>query len=324
MANPFGSLWKSMGGDHAKFLPLDGSTFAVPSDRLMIYLLSVSLVAVVAIFTTLIFFVVKYRRREGNEKAHRVKDSAALEIAWVVFPFSFIVAAFFWGASLYLNITTPPKDAENVLLVGKQWMWKMEHENGISEINHLHVQAGKDVRITMISQDVIHSFFIPDFRMKYDVLPGRYTHAWFKSDKPGHYDLLCAQYCGTDHSAMIGVIDVLSPEDYAKWMSDQDSHREMKETSIERGEHAFIKNGCVSCHGTSLMPDQTPTIGPKLFGRFTSSDGEFIRDSIITPNAQIAAGYQATMPTFAGRLTEEEILDLISFLTKTRKEASND
>jgi cytochrome c oxidase subunit 2 len=317
-------LWKTIGGENARLFPISASTFATHNDRIFLYMLTVSAVSVVGIACAIAFFLIKYRHRSGNEVAREVKTSYTLEIAWTVIPFAFVLVAFFWGAHNYLDMLTPRRQAENIFVVGKQWMWKIEHENGAAEINHLHVPVGRDVNLIMISQDVIHSFFIPDFRVKYDVLPGRYSRVWFRATEPGTYLLLCTQYCGVDHALMGGTVEAMTELDYRNWLESSRAKLGMEDLPEKRGEHIFNTRGCASCHNTNVRGGQG--IAPTLLGRFFNGDEDYIRQSILRPSARVKPGYPDVMPTFAGKLKEEEIMDLIAYLKSgsKRKDVAND
>jgi cytochrome c oxidase subunit 2 len=300
----------------------------------MLYLLIVSVVFSTGIFLALVIFAIKYRHRPGNRVARKVKTSFLLETLWSLIPFGIVLVAFFWGAHRYLDQMTPRLNAEHISVIGKQWMWKAEHENGVSEINELHVPVGLDVSLLMISQDVIHSFFIPDFRVKYDVLPGRYTRLWFKAEKPGRYFLFCAQYCGMDHARMGGWVVAQSESEYRNWLERERKRLPFSSLPENRGKQLFSTHGCVSCHGgdatlatgeKGLLSFTQEPIAPRLFGRFRRGDEEFLRESILEPNARVHPGYQALMPTYAGLLKEDEVLDLITYLTvSSAKEAKRD
>src|SRR5580704_5113033 len=203
---------------HLPFWPDAASTTATRVDALYIFLVMVSAIMTALIFATLVFFAVRYRKREGV-KAEQIEGSKVLEITWSTIPFAVFLSFFVWGAVLFFQERTPPQDATEVYTVAKQWMWKFEHAGGQREINELHVPVGRDVKMIMTSQDVIHSFYVPAFRIKQDVLPGRYTTAWFHATKPGTYHLFCAEYCGTQHSGMIGQVVVMEPAQYQSWLS---------------------------------------------------------------------------------------------------------
>src|SRR5581483_1295200 len=194
------------------------STTSGGVDTLFWFMVACSVLICVGVFGAMLFFAIKYRRRPGNEVARRVSSTTPIEITWTVLPLGLAMIPFLWGASLYLEESRPPDNAIEIYIVAKQWMWKAQHPEGQSEINELHVPAGRPVRLTMISQDVIHSFYVPDFRIKADVLPNRYTTTWFQANQPGEHRLFCAEYCGTDHSRMTGRVIVLSPTDFAAWL----------------------------------------------------------------------------------------------------------
>ncbi len=187
-------------------------------DALYIYLLLVAGVMTTLIFIAVTVLAIKYRRVPGRE-AQQIEGSTILEITWSIIPFFVMLTFFIWGAVIYFRERTPPADSTEIYVVAKQWMWKFEHMEGQREINELHVPVGQNIKLIMTSQDVIHSFFVPAFRLKQDVLPGRYTTLWFKATVPGHYHLFCAEYCGTQHSGMGGDIVVMAPQDYAQWMA---------------------------------------------------------------------------------------------------------
>jgi cytochrome c oxidase subunit 2 len=316
-------FWKLIGGDQARLFPEAASTFAIHDDHIMAYMLGISVIFTAGILIALLLFIVKYRHRPGNEIAHEVKMSFALEAAWTIVPFALVFIAFFWGAHNYIDMLTPRRQAENIYVVAKQWMWKFEHENGVSEINQLHVPIGRDINLIMISQDVIHSFFIPDFRVKYDVLPGRYTRTWFKAQKVGSYYLLCTQYCGVDHSSMIGNVIAQPEADYHAWLEASRAILAYGDQPEIRGKNLYATKGCASCHDSKEQGGQG--VAPALAGRFFNGDEDHIRQSILNPSSKISPGYPDAMPTYAGVLKEAEILDLIAFLKASkRKEASND
>src|SRR5208283_3228007 len=229
----------------SKFLPLwpdQASTMASQVDMLYIYLLLVAGVMTALIFIAVLVLAIKYRRSR-NRQAQQIEGSTVLELAWSIIPFFVMLTFFVWGAVIYFQERTPPANSTEVYVVAKQWMWKIEHMEGQREINELHVPVGQNIKLIMTSQDVIHSFFIPAFRIKQDVLPGRYTTLWFKATKPGRYHLFCAQYCGTQHSGMVGWITVMEPRDYEAWMSGGGS-----QPLAVTGEKLFSELGCVTCH----------------------------------------------------------------------------
>ena len=299
--------------------PEQASTIAAQTDKLLYFLFGVSLFFLVLIGATVVFFAVKYRRRSELDRPPRVSSPLALEVVWIVIPAGLTVMMFVWGASLYMQLKRPPADATQVFVVGKQWMWKIQHMEGVREINELHVPVGRPIKLTMTSEDVIHSFYVPAFRIKQDVLPGRYTTAWFQATKIGAYHLFCAQYCGTDHASMIGRIIVMEPTEYHAWLS---SSPGLAVASI--GEKLFEQLGCVACHRIT-----TPR-GPWLIGLYDRpvrlqngetviADDTYLRESILDPQAKIVAGYEPIMPTYKGLVSEEGLLQLIAYIKSLQK-----
>lgn len=236
-------------------------------------------------------------------------------MTWSVIPFFVFMAIFAWGAVVYFKSRTPPRDSTEVYVVAKQWMWKLEHAEGQREINELHVPVGRDVKLIMTSQDVIHSFFVPAFRMKQDVVPGRYTVAWFRATKPGTYHLFCTQYCGTQHSGMIGSIIVQEPAQYEAWMSGG-STGPLSAT----GEKIFAELGCVTCHRTDSQgrgPNLQGVFGKPVQledGRSVMADENYIRECILDPGAKRVKGFQPIMPTFQGLVSEEQVNALVAYV----------
>src|SRR5271163_2535591 len=242
--------------------PEQASTMAGHVDALYIFLLIVTGMMTLLIFACLIFFAARFRHRPGVP-AEQIEGSTPLEITWSAIPFLIFMVIFLWGAVVFFKSRTPPRDATEVYVVAKQWMWKLEHAEGQREINALHVPVGRDVRLIMTSQDVIHSFFIPAFRIKQDVLPGRYTTLWFKATVPGRYHLFCAEYCGTMHSGMGGDIVVMAPQDYAQWMAGGPA-APLQET----GKLLFASLGCDTCHRSDIQGSDVQARGPSLTGLY--------------------------------------------------------
>src|ERR1700690_140082 len=300
---------------HLPFWPDAASTTATRVDALYIFMVMVSAIMTVLIFATLIVFAVRFRKRQGV-KAEQIEGSQVLEVTWSTIPFAVFLSFFVWGAVLYFQERTPPQDATEVYAVAKQWMWKFEHAGGQREINELHVPVGRDVKMIMTSQDVIHSFFVPAFRIKQDVLPGRYTTAWFHATKPGTYHLFCAEYCGPEHSGMIGWIVVMDPRDYQAWMTTGGGNQAMTDT----GEKLFSDLGCVMCHRAD-----TPGRGPNLAGiynkpvqledgRTVIADENYIRESIMDPAAKIVKGFRPIMPTLQGQISNKKLNELGAYV----------
>jgi cytochrome c oxidase subunit 2 len=239
-----------------------------------------------------------------------------LEIVWSVIPFGLTMIMFSWGASIFFRESRPPDDTLDVYVVGKQWMWKLQHMEGRREINELHVPMGRPIKLTMTSEDVIHSFFVPDFRVKQDVVPGRYSTLWFQPTKPGKYHLFCAEYCGTKHSGMIGWIYVMEPQDYQTWLSGGAAQGSL----ADAGQKLFEDLACTNCHkadGSGRCPTLVGLFGRNVQltgGNTVKVDESYIRESILQPTAKVVAGYQPIMPTFQGLVTEEGILQLIEYI----------
>src|SRR5450432_51475 len=245
--------------DNFPLWPAQSSAFAGNVDLLYIFLVLLSLFTCAAIFITIFVFSVKYRRRHGRLPEH-IEGSTILEVTWSIVPLGIFLVIFVWGAVIYFQERTPPQGATEVYVVGKQWMWKLQHEEGVREINQLHIPVGHDIKLIMTSQDVIHSFYVPAFRIKQDVLPGRYTTLWFKATQPGRYHLFCAEYCGTNHSGMGGDIVVMEPQDYAQWMAGGPA-APLQET----GRGLFAQLGCATCHRSDSLGR-----GPALDGVYNS------------------------------------------------------
>ena len=296
------------------FWPQRASTIANSVDALYIFLLTVSGLMVLSIFTMVIVFAVRFRRRPGT-RAVQIDGSHALEITWSVIPFSIFMVFFVWGALIYFKERTPPQNAAEVYTVAKQWMWKFEHMQGQREINELHVPVGRDVKMIMTSQDVIHSFFVPAFRIKQDVLPGRYTVVWFHATKSGTYHLFCAEYCGTLHSGMIGTVVVMEPRDYEAWMGGGGN-----QPLAVTGERLFSELGCATCHRSDTAgrgPNLAGIFGKPVLledGRTVVADEKYIRESILQPAAKIVNGYKPIMPTFQGQISDEQLNALVAYV----------
>jgi len=283
-------------------------------DALYIFLLIVTGMMALLVCVLVIFFAARFRHRPGV-RAEQIEGSTALEITWSAIPFVIFMVIFAWGAIVYLKERTPPSDATEVYVVAKQWMWKVEHAEGQREINELHVPVGRDVKLIMTSQDVIHSFFIPAFRVKQDVLPGRYTVEWFRATKPGTYHLFCTQYCGTQHSGMVGDIVVLEPAQYGAWINGG-STGPLSAT----GEKMFAELGCVTCHRTDAQgrgPNLRGVFGKPVQlqdGRTVTADENYLRECILDPGARRVKGFQPIMPTFQGLVTEEQVNALVAYI----------
>jgi cytochrome c oxidase subunit 2 len=298
------------------FFPQQASEQAANIDALYFFLVAVTgfFAALIAILVAV--FATKFHRKHENEVGEVIHGSLALELLWTVIPLGITMVMFVWGAQVFFHMTRAPRGAMDIYVVGKQWMWKAQHLDGAREINELHVPVGRPVRLIMGSEDVIHSFFIPDFRVKADVVPGRYNTLWFTASKPGRYHIFCTQYCGTKHSNMIGWVTVMTPADYQEWLTGGSSGG----TMAEAGAKLFSDLVCITCH-----TDGAQGRGPVLKGLYgkqvrleggqtVTFDDEYIRESILHPQAKVVAGYQPIMPTFQGLVTEEQLLQLIAYV----------
>lgn len=299
-----------------QFQPPAASTIARSFDDLYYFLTGVTLFFTVLIFSIIFYFMVKYRRRSEDEIPPETHTSMFLELSWTIIPSLICAVIFVWSAALYVRESRPPAKSKEMFVIGKQWMWEVQHPEGAREIDALHVPVDEPIKLTMTSQDVIHGFYIPAFRVKKDVLPGRYTSVWFKADKTGTYHLYCSQYCGTNHSKMRGWVYVMSPAKYAAWLASASG----SEPLAQQGHRLFIQLGCDSCH-----TEKAGGAGPILTGLYGRTeklqngqsrmvDDSLIRSAILTPNSVHVAGYAPIMPTFTGQINEDQVVKLVAYI----------
>lgn len=304
------------------FWPESASGYANQLDALFIGLLIITGLTAGLVFFLMIRFAAKYRHGSKADRSDRIQKTWKWEWSWTAASLVIFVGMAVWGARLYTKLYEPPADALQIFVVGKQWMWKAQHPGGQREIDALHVPAGRDVRLVMASQDVIHSFFIPALRVKQDVVPGRYEQLWFRADKPGRYHFFCAEYCGTDHARMRGWLTVMEPSAYAAWLRSAGAD----ETLAAQGAVLFRRYGCSGCHepgGTIHAPPLQGVYGspvPLSDGRVVRADESYIRDSILLPKKDVAAGYPPVMPSFAGQVSEEDIAKLVAYVQSLANE----
>jgi cytochrome c oxidase subunit 2 len=287
-------------------------------DHLHYALTAITLFFTALIFTLIFYFMIKYRRRSPDVRPPATTVSHAtilLEITWTLIPTAICAGLFLWGASMYFANAAAPAGAMEVFVTGRQWMWKIQHPEGVREINELHVPVGRPVKLTMTSEDVIHDFFVPAFRLKKDVLPGRYTSLWFTATQSGRYHLFCAQYCGAFHAGMGGWVIVMEQNDYQQWLSGNAPRQTMESA----GEQLFAERGCAGCHGADGVGRGPSLAG--LFGRtvqisnrIAKVDEAYLREAILTPDSARAAGYSAAMPAYQGQLSEEQLFDLVAYI----------
>ncbi len=297
--------------------PEQASTFAWQVDALYFYLILISIGFTIPIVAVIFFFFVRYREKEKFATGEEIHGSIALETIWSIIPFAISMTIFLGGAVVYYNQYRPPADTMEIYVVGKQWMWKFQHGTGQREINELHIPVGRNVKMTMTTEDVLHDVYIPAFRTKADVIPGRYTTLWFNATKPGKYHLYCAEYCGLNHSGMGGWVYVMEQRDFDNWLSGNTSGQ----TPVQAGQDLFQnKLGCASCHqggdnqrGAKIEGIYNHEV--KLAsGETVIADDEYIRNSILNPSSQIVEGYQPIMPTYKGQVTEEQLVSLVAYI----------
>lgn len=299
------------------FVPESASTMSWKVDAVYFYLSGVTLFFTLLISAILIFFVIRYRRRTPYEIPRPIAGSHKLETLWTVIPFVIAMTIFGWSAKVYFEQYSPPENAIEVYVVGKQWMWKIQHSTGQREINELHVPVGRKVKLIMTTEDVIHDFFVPAFRMKTDVVPGKYTTQWFEATKTGTFHLFCAEYCGMNHSGMIGSVVVMESREFDNWLSGNVSNT----SPVAAGQQLFQTLGCASCHGASGEGGR----GPSLIGTFgkqtqlaggqtVRADETYIRESILNPQIKLVDGFGPIMPTFQGQVTEDQLVQLLAYI----------
>jgi cytochrome c oxidase subunit II len=295
--------------------PERASTMAGRVDALYFFMLVISVFFSVLIAGAIVVFAIRFRRRSPDEMPRPIHGSLALELAWTIIPLVIVIFVFLWSADLFVAGRRVPPGHMEIQVVGKRWMWKLQHLTGQREINELHVPVGVPVKLTLTSEDVIHSFFVPAFRVKQDAVPGRYATAWFQATTPGRYHLFCAEYCGTKHSGMIGQVVVMPPAEFQTWLAGGATGSPAAE-----GQKLFESLACNTCHRADSLGR-----GPRLEGLFgrpvklasgetVIADADYIRESIVSPAAKITAGYQPIMPTFQGLVSEEGLMQLIAYI----------
>jgi cytochrome c oxidase subunit 2 len=296
--------------------PESASSIAGRVDALYFFLLAIAAFFSLLIAGLIVFYAVKYHRRSPGAVGSAIHGGMILELTWTIVPLIITMVIFVWGASVFFAMTHPPDDALNIYVVGKQWMWKFQHLDGQREINELHVPVERNIRLIATSEDVIHDVFVPAFRLKVDVIPGRYVTLWFRATKPGRYHLFCAEYCGTKHSGMTGEVIVMAPADYQAWLSGGTPGGSL----ADAGQKLFADLACNTCH----RPDAQGR-GPVLDGLLGKTvslqsggtivaDEAYLRESILNPSAKVTAGYQPIMPTFQGLVSEDQLLQLIEYI----------
>ena len=305
------------------FWPDQASAYSGEIDRLSLAFTVLIVLLSAPVFFLMIGFAVKYRRGRTADRRHPVNSRIGFEISWAVIPFVALLVFYVWSTRLYFDQHHPPTNALEIQVVAKQWMWKFQHPGGQREINELHVPIGRPILLTLASQDVIHSLFVPALRLKQDVVPGRYTSLWFNADKIGSYRLECAQFCGADHAVMGGSFEAMSPSDYAHWLAQAGTDMSL----ANQGAALFRTRGCSGCHGASATVKAPPLEGlfghevPLADGTTVIAASQYIRDSILLPHAQVAAGYPDIMPTFLNVLGEDDVLKLVAYIRSLAAES---
>lgn len=308
-----------------QLLPQQASTMASRVDALYFFLVALTAFFTIVISAVVVYFALKYRRKAREEAGVPIHGNLLLEATWTGIPLLIVLFIFGWSASIFFSMARPPADTLDIYVVGKQWMWRFQHPSGPSEVNELHVPVGVNVKLTMTSQDVIHNLYVPDFRLKADVLPGRYTRLWFNATKTGRYRLFCAEYCGTNHSGMGGWVEVMEPAAYQAWLAGGTGQG----TMAQAGEKLFNDLACATCHKRD-----TTGRGPTLFGLYgkavslegggsVEADEAYIRESIVNPRTKMVAGFQPLMPTFQGLVSEEGLLQIIEYIKSLNTAESN-
>ena len=302
--------------------PESASTTSGKVDLVYFGGLAIVLFFTALICTSILALTARYRRGTRADRSRPPLTSLVLEAAWIGVPLLLSVGLFTWAAVVFFELYTPPGDASDIYVVGKQWMWTVKHPEGHGEKNELHLPLGRPVKLTMTSEDVIHSFYVPAFRTKQDVLPGRYTSMWFKPTKVGKYHLFCAEYCGTDHSRMGGWVYVMEPSDYQRWLAGPGGGT-VEPSMAKEGEKLFVEHHCAGCHRGSQVVHAPMLEGiynqpvPIMVGketRFVTADDRYLRDSILRPDSQVVAGYEPVMPSFQGRISEGDLLKILEYI----------
>jgi cytochrome c oxidase subunit II len=306
------------------WMPARASSSAGHVDVLFDFILGVSTFFFALIVTLMVVFVVRYRRSRQPESLPSPSHNTWLEVTWTAIPLLIVMAIFAWGFMVYLDINTAPADAYEVQVTGQKWKWLFTYPNGHVDEN-LHVPVGKPIRLVMTSEDVIHSFFVPAFRIKRDVVPGRYSTLWFRATTPGRYDVFCAEYCGAGHSDMLSAVVVHEEGGFEKWLAEA-ANMLAKLPPAEAGEKLYKMRGCQQCHSVDGKAGIGPTFKgffgesvPLATGTRVTADENYIRESIVDPQAKVVAGFQPVMPTYKGRFKDQEITAVIAYLKTLAK-----
>ena len=299
--------------------PPQASNFASELDGIFYGLVALTVLFTVLVGVAVLAFAMRYREGSKVDRSRPVHEHLPLELTWSIIPLLMGLVMFFLGARLFVKMRSPPDNASEIFVVGKQWMWHIQHSNGVRENNMLHVPVGVPIKLTMISQDVIHAFYIPAFRVQYHVIPGRYTMEWFTATKSGEYHLFCGMFCGTQHSEMVGTVVVMEQKDYAEWLANG-GNTVIPMSMEQAGAKSFAVRGCANCH-TGSDNEHAPTLygisgklRPIQGGSPVLADDAYLRESVLNPYNRLTAGYTQTMPAYAGQISEEEVMGLIAYI----------
>jgi cytochrome c oxidase subunit 2 len=311
------------------FFPVQASTLASRTDAITFSLLALCGIVALGVFAAIFIFVIRYHESANVNRQIDESSGWKLEILWSIIPLGFFLILFAWGAYTYFEMHSPPAGSTQIYVTGKQWMWKFQHPDGTRELGEVHVPQGKPITLVMTSEDVIHSFFVPAFRMKQDVLPDRYTYTWFEATKVGRYHIFCTQYCGTHHADMSGDVIVMPQAEFQQWQSTGLDRALLRGDGnlVAQGKKAFERHGCVSCHGAGSSVPAPPLEGlygtqvPLDNGESVLADENYIRESILNPQAKIVRGYQNIMPSFQGQLNGDEVVGLIEYIKSQKPES---
>lgn len=314
-------LWMSTTAHAKKLMPTSATEIASQVDNLYSFLLISSFIACAILIGGMIYFAHKYKRKSVNAKSAYITHNVFLEFLWSFIPLVIFLAVFAWGWLIYHDMRTMPQNALEIHVRGKQWSWEAEYKSGVKTANLIKVPINKDVKLILTSTDVLHSFYVPSFRIKQDAVPGRYTSLWFKANKFGEFHIFCTEYCGTQHSGMLGKLHVVTQEEYDAWLEEESKFSTLP--LAQKGEKLFQIKACSGCHSTA---DKSVKAGPALYQKFGTEeeikdgskvavDEAYLRESILDPNAKIVKGFNGgVMPTFQGQVSEDELAALIEYL----------
>ncbi len=302
--------------------PEQASEHAVKYDLLFGTITLLTIVFTVLVFGMVLILAIRYRKGAVINRKNPLHHHTGLELTWTILPLILALGIFVWSAKNFIDVRTMPKDAKEIFVIGKQWMWHFQHQDGTRENNELHVPVGQPVKLTMISQDVIHAMYLPEMRAQYHVVPGRYTDLAFTPTKPGEYLILCAMHCGTQHSEMVGKLVVMNPREYSEWLErDGNRFKPKAMTMAEAGKQVWDEKGCGNCH-TGVDNLRAPTLvgvmgNSRKFtdGTTAVADRDYIRESILHPWQRLTEGWENTMQAYDGQLTEEDVLNLIEYVS---------